>query len=85
MIGPGFIGWNVLELLVDEGYSVCAMVRRKEHGEGIKKSGGLVILGDLNNHELIAKHVVENDVGHDFASLLSSLRQWRTLTCDGIG
>jgi nucleoside-diphosphate-sugar epimerase len=64
IIGPGFIGWNVLELLVGEGYNVSALVRRKEHGEGIARSGALPIQGDLDNHDLIVKHVVENDVSY---------------------
>ena len=36
IIGPGFIGWNVLDILVAEGYSVTGFVRRKEHGLDIK-------------------------------------------------
>lgn len=62
IIGPGFIGWNVLELLVDEGYTVSALVRRQAHAEGIEKSGGTAIHGDLEDHDLIASHAAENDV-----------------------
>jgi nucleoside-diphosphate-sugar epimerase len=64
IIGPGFIGWNVLELLVNEGYTVSALVRRQTHADGIQKSGGTAIHGNLDDHDLIAKHVVENDVSH---------------------
>ncbi|KAL9618773.1 MAG: hypothetical protein Q9160_006567 [Pyrenula sp. 1 TL-2023] len=62
IIGPGFIGWPVLDLLVAEGYAVSALVRRKEHGQAIEQSGASAILGDLNDNELISKHVVENDI-----------------------
>ena len=62
IIGPGFIGWIVLELLLDEGYSVQGLVRRKEHGEQIEKSGAIAIQGDLNYYDLIVKHVLQNDV-----------------------
>jgi nucleoside-diphosphate-sugar epimerase len=37
IIGPGLIGWNVLELLVEEGYNVSGLVRREED----KKIGGI--------------------------------------------
>lgn len=67
IIGPGFIGWNVLELLVGEGYAVTGLVRRKEHGERIAKSGGLPIQGDLENYDLIVEHVVESDVSQMLA------------------
>ena len=63
IIGPGFIGWNVLELLIDEGYTVTGLVRRESHAEQIKQSGALAVLGDLNDHDLIVKHVLENEVG----------------------
>lgn len=62
IIGPGFIGWNVLELLVGEGYTVTGLVRRDEHAEKIKNSGALAVNGDLNDHDLIVKHVLENEV-----------------------
>ena len=63
IIGPGFIGWNVLELLVAEGYSVTALVRRKEHGAGIERSGGKVVYGGLDDRELISRLAGENEVG----------------------
>jgi nucleoside-diphosphate-sugar epimerase len=57
IIGPGFIGWNVLDLLVAEGYSVTGFVRRKEHGDAIKASGAAnVVLGDLNDKKLSSLH-----------------------------
>ncbi|OCK76829.1 NAD(P)-binding protein [Lepidopterella palustris CBS 459.81] len=62
LIGPGFIGWNVLELLVNEGYTVSALVRRKEHAMSIHKSGALTIEGSLDDHDLIAEHSVKNDI-----------------------
>ncbi|KAF2710270.1 NAD(P)-binding protein [Pleomassaria siparia CBS 279.74] len=62
LIGPGFIGWNVLELAVQEGYTVSALVRRATHGEQIQQSGGRPIQGDLDDHDLIVKHVLENDI-----------------------
>ncbi|KAF1967215.1 NAD(P)-binding protein [Bimuria novae-zelandiae CBS 107.79] len=62
IIGPGFIGWNVLELLVGEGYAVTGLVRRDEHAVQIEKSGARAAKGDLNDHGLIVKHVLENEI-----------------------
>ncbi|KAJ4351436.1 uncharacterized protein N0V89_006778 [Didymosphaeria variabile] len=62
IIGPGFIGWNVLELLLGEGYTVTGLVRRDEHAEQIKKSGAQAVKGDLNDHDLIVKHVLEHEI-----------------------
>lgn len=64
LIGPGYIGWNVLELLVAEGYIVSGMVRRKEHAQGIERSGAAAVYGDLDDHNLIVKNVLKNDVSH---------------------
>lgn len=62
LIGPGFIGWNVLDLLVAEGYSVTALVRRKEQAEQIQASGAKVVFGGLDDAEVISREVRENEV-----------------------
>ena len=62
IVGPGFIGWNVLELLVAEGYTVTGLVRRREHADGIKASGGAVVMGDLDDKTLITEHVTQSDI-----------------------
>ncbi|KAI5365007.1 Putative NAD-dependent epimerase/dehydratase, NAD(P)-binding domain superfamily [Septoria linicola] len=62
IVGPGFIGWNVLDILIDEGYQVTGFVRRKEHGEQIKASGAAVIFGDLNDKEKITEQAAKHDI-----------------------
>lgn len=62
IVGPGFIGWPILDFLVSEGYTVSALVRRQEHGQAIKRSGASVIFGDLDDSALISKQVAENDI-----------------------
>lgn len=62
IIGPGFIGWNVLELLVAEGYRVTGLVRRKEHAKSIESSGAKAVLGDLHDRPLIARETAKADV-----------------------
>ncbi|KAF7538567.1 hypothetical protein G7054_g2779 [Neopestalotiopsis clavispora] len=63
ILGPGFIGWNVLELLVKEKYQVTGFVRRKEHGDQIKQSGAAeVVIGDLGDNKLIAEQAAQHDI-----------------------
>ena len=63
IVGPGFIGWNVLELLAKENYSVTAIVRRPEHAEQLKASGASqTVSGDINDKPLITKQVVDHDI-----------------------
>lgn len=62
IVGPGFIGWNVVDLLVGEGYSVTGLVRRKEHADGIKASGAAAVMGDLNDKDLIAEQTAAHDI-----------------------
>jgi NAD(P)-dependent dehydrogenase (short-subunit alcohol dehydrogenase family) len=62
IIGPGFIGWNVLELLLAEGYIVTGFVRRKEHGDQIKASGAKVVQGDLDEKTKIMEQTIKHDV-----------------------
>jgi nucleoside-diphosphate-sugar epimerase len=63
IVGPGFIGWNILDALVEEGYSVTGYVRRNEHAEQIKASGAVAaVLGDLKDKASITKHTLENDI-----------------------
>lgn len=62
LVGPGFIGWNVLDLLVAEGYKVTALTRRPEHAARLEASGAQTVSGSLDDHDLIANQTVESDV-----------------------
>ncbi|KAI1770633.1 NAD(P)-binding protein [Hypoxylon cercidicola] len=63
IVGPGFIGWNVLELLAKENYVVTGYVRRQEHANQIKTTGATdTVLGDLNDKALITKHALSHDI-----------------------
>ncbi|GME31497.1 hypothetical protein GTA08_BOTSDO12554 [Neofusicoccum parvum] len=62
IVGPGFIGWNVLDLLIDEGYQVSGLVRREQHAAGIRKSGAQAIFGDLDDKPLISQHTADSDI-----------------------
>lgn len=62
IIGPGFIGWNVVDLLVAEGYQVTGLVRRKGHADGIEASGAAAVMGDLNDKALITEQAAAHDI-----------------------
>ncbi|KUJ11311.1 NAD(P)-binding protein [Mollisia scopiformis] len=62
IVGPGFIGWNIIDLLVPEGYSIAGLVRRKKHADGISASGATPVMGDLNDKALISSQAQEADI-----------------------
>ena len=63
IIGPGLIGWTVLDLLVAEKYKVTGLVRRQEHADGLKQSGAEAVIGDLHDEKLIVDQISKNDIG----------------------
>lgn len=79
IIGPGFIGWNVLDLLVAEGYHVTGLVRREEHAEAIRKSRARAVLGDLHNADLIAQETTNADVRTTFPTPIFRFSSFSTL------
>ena len=80
IIGPGLIGWTVLDLLVAEKYKVTGLVRRQEHADGLKQSGAEAVIGDLHDEKLIVDQISKNDIvlhtatADDLPSVLAVLR-----------
>lgn len=62
IVGPGFIGLNVLEALVDEGYHVRALVRRPDAKTQVQSFGAEPVMGGLGDANIIAHHAFECDV-----------------------
>ncbi len=62
IIGPGLIGWNVVELLVADSYEVSALVRSQGHAASIQKSGASTVLGTIDDHDLIVEHARKSDI-----------------------
>jgi nucleoside-diphosphate-sugar epimerase len=62
LIGPGFIGAEVLDLLVHEGYKVTTLVRREIYSAEISKWGSNTVLGSLDERSLIEKHASESNI-----------------------
>ena len=46
IIGPGLLGWNVLESMVQQGHVVTAFVRREEQVLPTQSSGARAVVGD---------------------------------------
>jgi nucleoside-diphosphate-sugar epimerase len=62
LIGPGFIGREVLDLLLAETYDVTALTRRKSYAEELAESGAKTVIGSLDDTELITKTSIANDI-----------------------
>ncbi|KIW87283.1 uncharacterized protein Z519_12186 [Cladophialophora bantiana CBS 173.52] len=57
LVGPGFIGGEVLDLLVAENYGVTTMVGRESAALSLKKAGSKVILASLGGKDKIREQV----------------------------
>ena len=63
LIGPGFIGWNLLELLVKDNYEVTTLARRKDHAQQLQASGAkAVVIGSLDDRELLTDLTTQHDI-----------------------
>lgn len=62
LLGPGFIGLEVLSELLQEGYAVTTLVRREEARASLEKMGSKTIKGSLDDHDVIRDAVANNDI-----------------------
>ncbi|EEU37980.1 uncharacterized protein NECHADRAFT_84341 [Fusarium vanettenii 77-13-4] len=62
LIGPGFIGLQILGELLAEGYSVTTLVRREEAKASLEKLGSKTILGSLDDGDIIRAAASAADV-----------------------
>lgn len=62
LIGPGFIGREVLDLLLAEGYSVTALVRRESYGKELQQSGAKAVIGSIDDKATIIQHASASDI-----------------------
>lgn len=63
LIGPGFIGWNLLELLVKDNYEVTTLARRKDHAVQLQASGAkAVVIGSMDDRELLTDMTTKHDI-----------------------
>ncbi|KAK4942746.1 hypothetical protein LTR10_017506 [Elasticomyces elasticus] len=62
LIGPGFIGRNVVDLLLAEGYNVTTLVRRESQAAELQKDGVSTVFGTLSDSETITKQTIASDI-----------------------
>lgn len=62
LLGPGFIGLEVLRELLSEGYSVTTLVRREEAKASLEKSGSKTVLGSLDDSDIIRTNAAAADI-----------------------
>ncbi|KAH7146616.1 hypothetical protein B0J13DRAFT_595171 [Dactylonectria estremocensis] len=62
LIGPGFIGLQILRELLAEGYRVTTLVRREEAKASLEKLGSNTILGSLDNSDVIRTAAAAADI-----------------------
>ncbi|KAK3058711.1 hypothetical protein LTR09_000276 [Extremus antarcticus] len=59
LIGPGLIGADLLELLIEDGYDVTTMARRESHAAQLREFGAQVIIGTLDDKDLITQYTAD--------------------------
>ncbi|OIW25488.1 NAD(P)-binding protein [Coniochaeta ligniaria NRRL 30616] len=62
LIGPGFIGQQILGELLAEGYPVTTLVRREEAKASLEKLGSKTVLGSLDNGDVIRTATAAADI-----------------------
>lgn len=62
LLGPGFIGLEILSELLEDGYSVTTLVRRDEARASLEKLGSKTIKGSLDDHDVIRDAAANNDI-----------------------
>ena len=55
LIGPGFIGLEILNELLRDGYRVTTLVRREEARASIERLGSKTVLGNLDDADIIRR------------------------------
>jgi nucleoside-diphosphate-sugar epimerase len=62
LIGPGYIGLEVLDRLLENGYDVTALVRREEAAQDLKKRGAKSVMGTIADKDIITKQSALSDI-----------------------
>lgn len=57
--GSGFVGQNLIPMLIEQGYKVKALARSQQSVEKIEKSGATAIQGDLSDANALRQGVMD--------------------------
>jgi nucleoside-diphosphate-sugar epimerase len=62
LIGPGFIGLEVIDRLLENKYNVTALVRRDEAAQSLREAGVKTVSGTLDDKDIITRQVADCDI-----------------------
>ena len=62
LIGPGFIGGEILNILLREGYDVTTLIRRESAAAAFNERGVKTIIATLDDKDAIRKQVAVTDI-----------------------
>ena len=62
LIGPGYIGLEIIDRLLENGYSVTALVRRKDAAQELETNGVTTVMGTIDDQDLIRQHSAASDI-----------------------
>ena len=60
--GSGFVGQNLIPLLIEKGYLVSALARSQEAIDKVERLGAIAVKGDLDNKQAIADGIKNAEV-----------------------
>ncbi|KAI9926990.1 hypothetical protein ASPWEDRAFT_165339 [Aspergillus wentii DTO 134E9] len=62
LIGPGFIGGEVLDLLLQKNYAVTTLIRRQAAAASFHDLGVQTVIGTIDDKSIIQKQVENSDI-----------------------
>jgi nucleoside-diphosphate-sugar epimerase len=62
LIGPGYIGREVIDRLLEHGYKVTTLVRRKEAVQELEKDGIKTVMGTIDDAAIITEQTIKSDI-----------------------
>lgn len=62
LLGPGFIGGEIIRLLLKEDYNVTTLARRESAAASLRQQGVGVVMGSLDDADIIAEQTTKADI-----------------------
>jgi nucleoside-diphosphate-sugar epimerase len=62
LIGPGYIGREVVDRLLENGYAVTTLVRRQEAAQELEKVGVKTVMGTIDDANIITEQTTKSNI-----------------------
>ena len=91
LIGPGFIGAEILDLLIADGYNVTTLTRREAYAKELQAVGAKTVLGSLSDSDLITEQSIQHGIilhtatADDLPSVQAVIEGVKTRSKKGLG